>query len=184
MNKILALAVVFCCFSWNSSAQDMSETSNSDAKFGLTAGYLNLNVKASYDGMSSSANGSGFFAGILTDIPLSSEFYLQPGVLYGNAEESNMLYIPLLVKYYIAGSGFNLQAGPQASIILDEVGGDIHPFGLDIAFGAAFDIDEHFFLQVNYSAEITNRINTSTYGVPDGIDGSINSLKAGVGYKF
>lgn len=176
MLKKLLLVI---CLAFASTTMISQETG-----FGLTAGYLNLNVRASYEGVNASTNGSGFYVGALADIPLSESFYLQPSVIYGNAEDSNILYFAAMGKYYVAGSGFNIQAGPQLSLILDEVGGDINTLGIDLGIGAGYDITENFFLQGRYAFEVTNRIDGKAEGVPEGVKSTINSLMIGVGYKF
>ncbi|GHA35394.1 hypothetical protein GCM10007103_16210 [Salinimicrobium marinum] len=175
MKKIFLIAITFI-FASTANAQD--------TKFGLTAGYLNVEATESYMGMDVSADASGFYAGVLVDVPLSGSFHLEPAVIYGNAEELNLLFVPVLAKYYISESGFSLLAGPQGTIILDEVGNNVNTFGVDLTFGASYDITENFFLQARYSFELTNRTNNDLEGMPEDVDGSINSLLVGVGYKF
>lgn len=175
--KKLLFAFALCFLAFQSQAQE-------SPRFGLSAGYLNLNVKASFEGMNASVNESGFFVGGLVDVPLSGNFHLQPSVLYGNAEDSGIIFIPVMAKLYIANSGFNFQAGPQASIILEETGEEMNAFGLDAVFGAAYDINYNFFLQARYALELTNRINAEAAGLPDGVKSTINSFTIGVGYKF
>lgn len=176
MKKLFfALALVFAALQTN--AQE--ETT----RFGLTAGYLNLNVKASYEGMSASVNGSGFYVGGLLEVPVSTNFYIQPAVLYGNAEDSGMLYVPVMAKLYLVNSGLNVQAGPQATFILEEAEEGTNSFGLDLALGAGYDITENFFLDARYAFELTNRVGDME-GLPEGVKSTINSFTVGVGYKF
>lgn len=113
MLKKILFIVAAGLFAGNVSAQQ--------AEFGLTAGYLNLNVKSKYDNVSAAANGSGFYVGGLADITLSEALHLQPEILYGNAEDSEILYVPIMAKYYISESNFNVQAGPELSFILDDL---------------------------------------------------------------
>jgi hypothetical protein len=171
MKKFLLIAITFI-FASTVTAQE--------TKVGLTAGYLNMEASESYMGMDVSANASGLYAGVLVDVPLSGSFHLEPAVIYGIAEELNVLFVPVLAKYYISESDFSLLAGPQGTIILDEVGDYINTFGVDFTFGASYDITERFFLQARYSFELTNRYNNDL----DDVDGSVNSLFVGVGYKF
>lgn len=154
--------------------------------FGVTAGYLNINAASTSGIYDESENASGFYVGFLADIPLSEAFYLQPSVNYGNAEEANLLSIPVMLKYYIADSGFNVLAGPQANIILDERPGTVKALGIDLGFGAGYDINENFFLQAKYFLELTNRFKDDIMGLPEGVefDYNVNTLFIGVGYKF
>lgn len=174
MKKVL-LAAVGLFFAAQVNAQE----------FGITAGYLNLTASTSYGDMDVSASESGFYAGVLADFELSESFHLEPAVVYGNANEANTLFIPVLVKYYIETSGFNIQAGPQGTLVLDDLeGSGVKSFGLDLGFGAGYDINENFFLQARYAFELTNRADTDFFGAPDDLKAHINSLFVGVGYKF
>ncbi len=177
MKKILLIAAGML-FTFYSFGQQTS--------FGLTAGYLNITASSSAGELKETDNAHGFNIGILADISLSESFYLQPAVIYGNAEDSNLLSIPLLAKYYISYSGFNLLAGPQATIILDELPGTVKSVGFDLGFGAGYDLSENFFLQAKYFFEVTNRFDDDIIGLPEGLDykAKVNTLFVGVGYKF
>lgn len=177
MKKILLVAALIL-FNIQTYAQQ--------TQFGITAGYLNINVTSSAASYDESQNAGGFYAGLLVDIALSEAFYVQPSVIYGNADDSNLLSIPILAKYYVANSGFNLMAGPQATIILDQLPGYIKALGMDLGFGLGYDFNENIFLQTKYFREITNRASNAIEGTPSGIDfkSSVNTLFVGLGYKF
>lgn len=155
-----------------------------DAKFGLTAGYLNLSASTSYADSEVSENYSGFFAGFLGDFALSEALHLEPALIYGNAENLNILFLPILAKFYLGGSGFNLIAGPQGSMILDEMDPAFKRIGWDLTFGAGYDVTERIFFKARYSFELTNRNNNDIIGASNGVDSRINTLFAGVGYTF
>lgn len=177
MKKILIGLTIFT-ISLTASAQQ--------AQFGLTAGYTNVDLRAKddfSDGLSMSQDESGFYIGAIADISITANFNIQPEMLYARVNETNFLYIPVLAKLYIAGSGFHVLGGPQANIFLDNLDGGPNYFGLDLSFGAGYDINEHFFIDARYSFELTNRISGD---IPDGSDDSLraNTLNVGVGYKF
>lgn len=177
MKKIICFfALAF--FGFQASAQE------SPTRYGLTAGYLNLNVTASYEGISASEKASGFYLGALAEFPLAGDLRLQPSINYGNAEDGHILLIPVMVKYFVAGSQFYVQGGPQGSFLLEETGDEINAFGVDLGIGAGFDITRNFFLEARYAFELTNRINNANLGVPEEVKSRINSFVAGVGYKF
>ncbi len=155
-----------------------------DAKLGLTAGYLNLNVSSYYEGFEISENASGFYVGILGDFKLSETFHLEPAAIYGYVKDLNVLFIPLHAKYYIGQSGFNVLAGPQATMILNEINPWVKRLGLDLSLGAGFEVTDDIFIQVKYALEITNRHSDEFITTSENINGGINSLFAGVGYKF
>lgn len=177
MKKLLLVAIAFI-FASQLTAQKTT--------FGLTAGYLNVETTSSYMEMNFSENASGFFAGVLLDVPLSGSFRLEPAIIYGNAQELNALFVPVLAKYYLAESGFSFLAGPQGTIILDELLAPVNRFGFDLTFGATYDITENLFLQARYALELTNRANTEVDGFPADADANsgMNSLHVGIGYKF
>ncbi len=174
MKNILTLVALILC---------VSKGFTQESKFGLTAGYLNLNVSSYHGGFEISENASGFYAGILGDFKLSEAFHLEPAAIYGYAKDLNVLFIPIHGKYYIGQSGFNVLAGPQATMILDEINPWVKRIGWDLSLGAGYDVTDEIFLQVRYALEISDRHNEEIISA-DGINGGINSLFAGIGYKF
>ncbi|MBE7639142.1 outer membrane beta-barrel protein [Salegentibacter sp. BLCTC] len=165
-----------------------------EVDFGVQAGYTNVEGKSSNssENISSSGNSSGFYIGALADFTLSENFHLQPSVNYGSADELNFLVIPVLAQYHIDNSGFYFHAGPQATFILDDVsiaGVDIlNTFGLDLAFGAGYEINSNFFVEAKYSLELTNRfskdIRDAAGAQNTDIKSQFNALSIGLGYKF
>ena len=149
--------------------------------FGIKGG-ANFATIANEDGENPDGRTS-FNVGAMVEIPVSDKFSIQPEVLYGNINDGSVLYIPVLFKYYISESGFNLMAGPQATIDLEEAEEGYNSLGVDASFGIGYDINENFFIDARYSLEVTNRIGDLP-GLPDNISGKINSLQIGVGYKF
>lgn len=156
-----------------------------DVNFGFTAGYLNTQEKVNTSEGDVSENYSGFYVGAFADFAATDLLHIKPGVNYGNVEDTNLLFIPVLAQFYIADSGFNFQLGPQASIILEEKMEGIKNFGLDITGGIGYDINEHFFIEGRYALEVTNRLDSE---VRDMVDGDakyhINNFFVGVGYKL
>ncbi|WP_417359601.1 porin family protein [Galbibacter sp.] len=162
--------------------------------FGVQAGYTNMEGKSSNsnEDVSYSGNSSGFYVGALADFTLSESFHLQPSVNYANAEETNLLIVPVMAQYYIENSGFYLQAGPQATFMLEDTsiqGTDVlNTFGLDLAFGLGYQINSNFFVEAKYSFELTNRFSKEIKNAADAqdmdVDSQINALSVGLGYKF
>lgn len=157
-----------------------------DVDFGLNAGYTNITGRSSESNLKSSASSSGFYVGALADFDISGNFHIQPSVNYANADETNFLIIPILAQYYISDSNFYVQAGPQATLLLEDTFGLLNTFGLDIAFGAGYHIDENFFLEAKYAIELTNRLSKDVVDAAPGsdIDSGFDAFSIGVGYKF
>jgi len=177
MKKLVLVAVLAIFGLTSSNAQD--------TKFAVTAGYANVGARVSASGFGSdSVSESGFFAGLSLDIPATEKLHIQPSVLYANANDGNFLIVPVMAKFYVADK-FNLQAGPQAQLILEEAVEGISNFGLGLGVGAAYDISEKFYVEARYGFELTNRTNDLVFeGIPVDIKTTFNTLTAGVGYKF
>ena len=172
MKKILLIAAIAVCGMFSANAQDVN--------FGVKAGYLNASGEIEFEGVSVSSSESGFYLGALVDLGISDNFHVQPELLYGNAGEGSFLFIPVLAKYYIAESGFSIMAGPQGTLDLEDGGEGYNSFGIDVAFGVAYDINENFFVDARYSLELTNRFSDGG----DDFSGHINTFQIGLGYKF
>src|SRR5690606_28799187 len=152
-----------------------------EVSFGAQAGYLNMESKATYDSFSVSDDVSGFYVGALADFTLTEDFHLQPSVNYANADDMSFLIIPVMAQYHIQNSGFYLQAGPQGTINLEDTAEGVNSFGLDLAAGAGYQINENFFVEAKYAFEITNRLSED---VGDDVKYRVNTLSVGLGYKF
>lgn len=171
MKKLLLTLIVMLGITAISQAQE--------TKFGVTAGYNNLTEKAKAEGLSFSQSYSGFYVGALAEFNLNEKWSIQPEVLASFVEESTVLYVPVFVKYYVVEK-INVQAGVQGTTFLEETPDEINSFGLDLGFGAGYDINEHFFLEARYTFELTNRYAGEVSGLKD----KINTFAVGVGYKF
>ncbi|WP_417359567.1 outer membrane beta-barrel protein [Galbibacter sp.] len=156
-------------------------TFGQEVSFGAQAGYLNMNAKATYDGASVSEGNSGFYVGALADFTLSESFHVQPSLNYGNVDDTGFLIIPVMAQYHIQNSGFYLQAGPQATYALEDTPDEINGFGLDLALGAGYQINDNFFVEAKYAFEITNRLSGDA---GNDVKYRINTLSVGLGYKF
>lgn len=176
MKKLLFFASgIFLCL--NATAQQ--------TEFGLTAGYSNLTIKSSFNNLGGSVSGSGLYIGFFADVFISENFHIQPSINYGNIENANLLFIPVMVKYYIGNSGFSLKAGPQATFNLEGLNGYTNLAGLDLALGVGYNITENLFLQARYAFELTNRIKEENFqDGPEPPKLHYNSFFAGIGFKF
>lgn len=179
MKKSIFFAFLFLV-SFNGIAQDVD--------FGFNAGYTNITGRSSdsNNNLKTSASSSGFYVGALADFDISGNFHIQPSVNYASADNTNFLIIPVLAQYYISDSSFYVQAGPQATLILEDTFGLLDTFGLDIAFGAGYHITENFFLEAKYSLELTNRLTKDVIDATQNsdVDSGFDAFSVGVGYKF
>jgi len=125
-------------------------TQFANAQVGITGGYLNVKTDGANEGA------SGFYAGIYSDLDISQSFHFQPSLLYGNAEDTNFLYVPLMFKYYVANTDLNIQLGPQGTVILEDLGDFKNQVGLDLAVGAGFDLFHNVFIEARYAFKLVN----------------------------
>ena len=177
MIKNLFFIAVFAMFTFTASAQQST--------FGVTAGYLNGELKVSEEGYNVSDDGSGFYVGVLLDLEISESFHIVPGVNYGRAEEANFIFVPVMAQYHIGDSGVFLQAGPQASFSLQDDPGDaVDTVGLDASFGLGYEFNSNFFVEAKYALGLTNRFSEKVSDYPGDLDLKLNTLTVGVGYKF
>ncbi|MFD0861631.1 outer membrane beta-barrel protein [Sungkyunkwania multivorans] len=163
--------------------------------FGVNAGLYNVTATAkleAQDAPRSSESDAGFYLGILADISLSDKVHVQPAVNYANTSGDGWVQLPIMFKYYAAPK-FYLQAGPQGTFSLEDGGGIVNTFGLDLGFGLGFDIDKHFFIEARYALELTDRtpdaIAASSFGFDPSLGSfdirtKLNTLQFGLGYRF
>ncbi|MDT0293846.1 outer membrane beta-barrel protein [Mesonia ostreae] len=138
MKKLILIAAVAIC------------TQFATAQVGITGGYLNVKTENAGEG------NSGFYAGFYTDIDITESFHLQPSLLYGNSCDTNFIYVPLMFKYYVANTDLNIQAGPQGTVILEDLGDFKNQLGLDLAVGVGFDIFYNIFVEARYAFKLVN----------------------------
>ncbi|MFH4968198.1 outer membrane beta-barrel protein [Gaetbulibacter sp. M240] len=154
-------------------------SAKAQTQFGLTAGYFGVSSKSfTIGGSSLSGTASGFYVGAMADFKTSEKLHLQPELLYANANSNDVIIIPILLKYYTTEK-FSIQAGPQASYILEDASTNYTPLGLALATGLGYDITQNFFLQARYSVQINNYYNGN-----EDFRARDNFFTVGVGYKF
>ncbi|MBB4802331.1 opacity protein-like surface antigen [Flavobacterium nitrogenifigens] len=104
-------------------------------KLGVKAG-LNISSLTFDENELNSSNKNGFTVGLMAEIPLTKNFFVQPELLYSqqgmklsysDAEVENSHYkstlslnylnVPVMLKYYVL-KGLSVQAGPQVGILL------------------------------------------------------------------
>lgn len=174
MKKVLFIAVVALLGLGNVNAQQPT--------YGVTAGFHNLSIKASGNGLSVSSDGQGYFVGFFADFNVSENFNIQPEVHFASAyqdgESANEIIVPIMAKYFVSEK-FNVQAGPQIDFITEESDG-LNKFGVGIAFGAGFDFTENIFVATRYSLGLNNRLENA----PSGTSVKFNTFQVGLGYRF
>jgi opacity protein-like surface antigen len=154
-----------------------------DLKFGVTGGLINSNTSVNLSAFSvnllnlNAVNKIGFYVGAIGDVGISEKFHVQAEVTYGSAGDLGFIFIPIMAKYYIMDK-LNIQLGPQFNIstnvgeikgairdIEDVVGSNanlddvVSKTGVDLGFGAGYDITDNLSAQARFAFEMTNRYN-------------------------
>ncbi|WP_412984781.1 porin family protein [Pontimicrobium sp. IMCC45349] len=141
------------------------------AAFTFSAGAQGFSAKAGFNSLDFEGfSESGFYIGAGYEFEVSETLDVEPSVLYSAVDNLNSLYIPVMLKYNIS-EDFNLQAGPQVNYILEDI--EEGEFGLDIAAGAGYNITEQFFVEARYGIQVSRDV-----------EGELNTLTIGVGYRF
>lgn len=181
--------------------------SQNQIKFGVTGGLLNsdANIDLSLGSIVQLAsidavNETGFYIGIISDFEVTEAFHVQPELTYGSAGDLSFVYVPVMAKYYVLLNKLNIQLGPQFTFSsnLDDIKGAIqdiegvlgtngdiddvlNTIGIDLGFGAGFDITEKFSVQARYAIELSDR-----YSGPLGnsLDIKGATLNVGLAYFF
>lgn len=159
MKKLVLTLVMVAFFSFAVNAQE-----GPAIKAGIN------NVTFDIDGFGSTSE-LGFYIGGSYTFDTNGELQIEPSALVSIVDDLTSLYIPVMVKYPITDQ-FNIQGGPQINYLLEDV--DEGAFGVDIGFGAGFNITESFFVEARYAFEV----------IRDLEGGNLNTLTAGVGYRF
>ncbi|WP_417859858.1 porin family protein [Winogradskyella sediminis] len=163
-----------------------------DIEFGAKAG---LNISNFTGGDADRNSLFGFHVGVISEIPLSEKFSLQPELLYSTQGSEaqdvvkikvDYLAIPILAKYYLA-KDFSLEVGPQFSFLVNDKGEYIDSdlpdedtdassvdIGANVGFG--YNLSSNLFVQARYNFGI------STVAENPDIKNSV--FQAGLGYKF
>jgi hypothetical protein len=151
----------------------------------------------------------GFHIGVISEIPISGNFVLQPALLYSSkgskysflGEETSIspdfLEIPVNVayKFDLGGMKFFIDAGPYFAYGIGgkiKSGGesksitfgsddnaDMKPFDVGLNFGVGLDI-KSFLLSFNYELGLANLIP----GTTDGAEAKSKVIGISVGYLF
>ena len=150
-------------------------TMNAQEGFAAKAGLNNVSISVDTDGFGNFSDSElGFYIGGGYNFEAGENFDIEPSVLLSIVSDLTSLYIPVMGKYEVT-EGLTIQAGPQINYLLEDT--DDGAFGLDLAIGLGYQIDENWFVEGRYGFEVSRG---GDFG--DAID--INTLTLGAGYRF
>jgi len=167
MRKFFLSTIVIFCFTILTYAQE---------GFAVKAGLNNVTQRVDLGAFGGTVSDGelGFFVGGGYNFELDDTWDIEPSALLSFVNELTSLYIPVMAKYKF-GEGFNVQAGPQLNILLEDVPDGA--VGIDIAFGGGYQIDENWFVEGRFGIEVAR-------GGDFGDLTSFNTLTLGGGYRF
>lgn len=143
--------------------------------FALKAGINSVSAKVDLGILGNSSSSElGFYVGGGYNFELDDTWSVEPSALLSIVSDLTALYIPIMAKYEIAES-FTIQAGPQVNYLLEDVPDGA--FGLDLAIGGGYQINDNWFVEARYGFEISR-------GGDFGELVDYNTLTIGAGYRF
>ena len=147
MKKILLTVAALVCIA------------SMQAQFGVKAGFNFANFRG--DAADDFNVLTAWHAGVVYEAEITSHFSFQPELLYSVAGAKNddteyklgYFSVPLMLKLYPT-SGFNIQAGPQLGMLVNESdnfdGFDSETFDFGLTAGLEFFITNNLFIQARY----------------------------------
>jgi opacity protein-like surface antigen len=175
--------------------------STAGPRFGIKAGG-NLSDLTNLDREKSKI---GFYAGVFMNAPISSDFSIQPEVVYSQQgskykdnvlglDKTNLGYInvPVMVQYN-ATPEFYLEAGPEFGFLVDakdkyningntrsvDVKDNLNTFNFGMGLGAGYRFTPNISINARYTAGFTNIVKNN-----GGDSVKNNNFQLGLGYTF
>jgi len=151
-------------------------------RIGVTAGLLNAGGRVVFDNdQTVNNNRQGVYGGLVLDVGLTERINIETELDYLVAGSTNFVQLPVLVKFYMGNTDFYFQAGGQFTYTIDEVSEDIGRSNIAFAFGAGFDINEHFNLNLRFAPQLNDFQEEEVNNI---VSTKINYLNIGVAYKL
>ena len=135
---------------------------------------LNLGYLSTYpDGKTS----TGFYAGFYYNAEITGDVSVQPAINYGRAGNANLLYLPVMLKFYWPDTDYNFQIGPQGTYILNDYASSSDRLGMDLNIGLGYDILYNVFINARYGFKLID--SADVYPQSD-----FNTFNVGIGFSF
>lgn len=151
-------------------------------RVGITTGILNAGGRVEFDNEQVvNNNRQGIYGGLVLDVGITSRINIETELVYLSAANTNFIQLPLLVKFYMGNTDFYFQTGGQFTYTADETSEEIGKSNIAFAFGAGFDINEHFNLNLRFAPQLNDFQEEEVNGI---VSTKINFLNIGVAYKF
>ncbi len=152
--------------------------------FSAKAGYTSGTFKVENDFFDGSVSEGGFHIGVAATFELTELIDIHPELIYTNINDGSLLQIPVFGLYKIGESGFNVQAGPQFNISLEETGEDFSVLAIALSLGAGYDITDAFYVEAHYALQLTNSYTGDAVSEVGDITSKTNFFNIGLGYRF
>lgn len=126
-----------------------------------------------------------FFLGLGGRYLFSEKVGLTGHLNYASYENTSFLQIPVLVNYFFGSSGLNIQAGPQFTYLIKDLGNfEVYVNKLNIGAGAGlgYDISKNLFVEARYVFQLNDQYKKEINR--PGESAKVNYLNIGLGYRF
>lgn len=151
-------------------------------RIGVTAGLLNAGGRVQFDNdQNVNNNRQGIYGGIVLDIGITDRINIETEFDYLSAGNTDFLQFPVLVKFYMGNTDFYFQTGGQYTYTIDETSDDLGRSNIAFAFGAGFDINDHFNLNLRFAPQLNDFQEEEVNNI---VSTKINYLNIGVAYKL
>lgn len=165
--------MVLAVFCYNANAQDSSTSGLEGVNFGVKAG-VNFATIAG-DETDDIKLKTAFHVGLVTEIPVSDSFSVQPELLYSaqgtkgdeGDDELKMDYIniPVMAKFYV-DEGFSIEAGPQVGFLVsseleidgqtEDIKDEMSSIDFGLNFGLGYKLETGLCFGARYNLGLSN----------------------------
>ncbi len=151
-------------------------------RIGVTAGIVNAGGRVEFDnGQTVNNNRQGFYGGLVFDFGITSRINIETELDYVSSGNTDFFQVPLLVKFYMGNTDFYFQTGGQFTYTLDETAEEIERSNIAFAFGAGFDINDHFNINVRFAPQLNDFQKEEVNNI---VSTKINFFNIGAAYKL
>lgn len=195
MKKTYLLISLLTIFSLNAQKTKRDE----GVKLGIKGG---LNVANFYGDIQDNSIRTSVHIGLVSEFVVSKVFSIQPEILFSgqgftddgtnaySRKKFNYINLPIMGKFYVLKENLSIEAGPQVGFLVSSKNKtnttnysvqnqQVVDFGINA--GAAYEFNNHVFVQTRYNLGLTN-VNKSSAAFAQNYSNSV--IQVSVGYFF
>ena len=126
-------------------------SAKAQVKLSATGGFAYglSSIETTYDNNEATAFDSGFYVGGAVQFKINDVVRIKTGLNYVNIDEANFIQLPAVAQFYIAGSGFYFQAGPQLTYTAEEISPEYTHINIGLGGGAGYEFGRFYAILAN-----------------------------------